>query len=107
MPRKLFHSTTKSLSHQRVLLVLFALTGVPGTMGCHNSEDTIPANVATAPSTLLAQVDPGPVHFVDVAKKLGLNHEWPQQPRPMRTPDAFGSGCAFLDFDQDGWQDVL
>ena len=76
-------------------------------MGCHNSEDTIPAKVATAPSTLVAQVDPGPVHFVDVAKKLGLNHEWPQQPRPMRTPDAFGSGCAFLDFDQDGWQDVL
>ena len=25
----------------------------------------------------------------------------------MRTPEAFGCGCAALDFDNDGWQDVL
>ena len=29
------------------------------------------------------------------------------QPRPLRTKEAFGCGCAFFDADNDGWQDVL
>ena len=31
----------------------------------------------------------------------------PLQPRPMRNVEAFGTGCAFLDYDGDGWQDIL
>ena len=31
----------------------------------------------------------------------------PVQPRPMRNVEAFGTGCAFLDYDNDGWQDIL
>lgn len=45
--------------------------------------------------------------FEDVAQELGLNYAWPSQPRPMRTIDAFGCGCAAFDFDLDGWQDIL
>ncbi len=43
----------------------------------------------------------------DVAKASGLEFVWPEQIRPMRTPEAFGCGCAAIDFDNDGWQDVL
>lgn len=49
----------------------------------------------------------GGVVFEDVAQGLGLTHVWPTQPRPMRTNEAFGCGCAAFDFDQDGWQDIL
>jgi hypothetical protein len=47
------------------------------------------------------------VRFVDVAAQRGLHLTLPQQPRPMRIIEAFGSGCGMFDFDQDGWQDVL
>jgi hypothetical protein len=47
------------------------------------------------------------IGFVDVAEAVGLDYRWPQQPRPMRNKEAFGAGCAFLDYDDDGWQDVL
>ncbi|MGE5192750.1 MAG: FG-GAP repeat domain-containing protein, partial [Deltaproteobacteria bacterium] len=47
------------------------------------------------------------VLFVDVARERGLHYVWPEQPRPMRALEAFGSGCAAFDGDNDGWQDVL
>ena len=47
------------------------------------------------------------VDFVDVAHERGLDYLWPVQRRPMRALDAFGSGCAAFDGDNDGWQDVL
>jgi len=47
------------------------------------------------------------VLFADVASQSGLHFTWPQQARPMRALEAFGSGCAAFDADNDGWQDVL
>ena len=47
------------------------------------------------------------VSFVDVAYERGLRHICSTRPRPMRSVDAFGSGCATFDVDNDGWQDVL
>lgn len=47
------------------------------------------------------------VQFEDVAEQVGLNFRWRPQPRPLRSLEAFGCGCAFLDYDNDGWQDVL
>ncbi|HVX13368.1 MAG TPA: CRTAC1 family protein [Pirellulales bacterium] len=61
----------------------------------------------TALDTKPAPVDPAGIAFVDVARELGLTYELPQQPRPMRSPEAFGSGCALFDFDGDHWVDVL
>ena len=63
------------------------------------------------PSGLLAEpsppVDAAGIAFADVARQLGVTYELPQQPRPMRSPEAFGSGCAMFDYDGDGWVDVL
>lgn len=47
------------------------------------------------------------IHFVDAAPTGGLSYRWPTLPRPLGTREAFGKGCAFLDFDNDGRQDVL
>jgi hypothetical protein len=52
-------------------------------------------------------LDPAGIEFADVAKERGITYELPRQPRPMRSPEAFGSGCAVFDYDGDGWVDVL
>lgn len=52
-------------------------------------------------------VDPAGIDFADVAKERGVTYELPQQPRPMKSTEAFGSGCAFFDYDGDGWTDIL
>jgi hypothetical protein len=48
-----------------------------------------------------------PIRLVDVAPTSGLTYVWPKQPRPIGTRETFGCGCAFLDYDNDGWQDIL
>ena len=47
------------------------------------------------------------IDFLDVATSRGLNCVFPEQPRPMRTLETFGCGCASFDFNNDGWQDIL
>lgn len=54
-----------------------------------------------------APPDPAGISFADVTRERGIAFAWPQQPRPMRTPEAFGCGCALFDYDNDGWLDVL
>jgi len=81
--------------------------------GCDPSADLPSAPLAqssaTAPdrSGREVEVDSATVRFVDAAAALGLDYVWPVQQRPMTSPDSFGSGCAFFDYDQDGWMDVL
>ena len=66
-----------------------------------------PPAAQTSPPNLAAAGQNGGVRFEDVAEEKGLVFKMPLQPRPMRNVEAFGTGCAFLDYDQDGWQDVL
>jgi hypothetical protein len=47
------------------------------------------------------------IRFEEVAVARGLQLTLPEQPRPMRTIEAFGCGCASFDFNNDGWQDIL
>ncbi|HZO89886.1 MAG TPA: CRTAC1 family protein [Chthonomonadaceae bacterium] len=83
-----------------------------GLAGCHRSPSvTVPvvkaAEAASAdPYARPAQAVQG-IRFENVAEKAGLHYRWPQQPRPLRNLEAFGCGCAFLDYDNDGWQDIL
>jgi hypothetical protein len=53
------------------------------------------------------KIEPTKISFVDVAEESGLVFTYPMQPRPLRTLEAFGKGCAAFDADNDGWQDVL
>lgn len=52
-------------------------------------------------------MSPSGIRFENVAAASGFRFHWPQQRRPMRNLEAFGCGCAFWDYDGDGWQDIL
>lgn len=89
--------------------VALCAVAVAFAIGCRPGEvQTDPLITAPAddPKTQ-AIADSHGVEFVDVAAGLGLDYVWPQQPRPMRTDESFGNGCALLDYDRDGWLDVL
>lgn len=54
-------------------------------------------------------VEPNLPHFVDVTHAAGLANFRNLQgsPRKDYILEAMGGGCAFIDFDNDGWQDIL
>jgi hypothetical protein len=90
--------------------------GTAGRQNALESRPSVPAagqtQSATGSPRSRAGNDPAPeslenVLYVDVARERGLTYVWPDQPRPMTAPEAFGSGCAAFDGDNDGWQDVL
>jgi hypothetical protein len=46
--------------------------------------------------------------FRDVAQQAGLIFRWGHGGKsPLTIIETIGHGCAFLDYDQDGWQDIL
>ncbi len=46
--------------------------------------------------------------FQDVARKAGLQFRWGHGGKtPLTNLESFGCGCAFWDFDGDGWLDIL
>jgi enediyne biosynthesis protein E4 len=52
-------------------------------------------------------VSPG-FKFVDVTKKAGIQFQHNSGAYGGKLlPETLGSGCAFLDYDRDGWQDIL
>lgn len=47
------------------------------------------------------------IHFEEIAVASGITYRYPPVARPTRNIEAFGCGCAALDFDGDGWMDIL
>ena len=63
----------------------------------------------TSPARLLAQslVDPG-FHLTNVTAAAGIQFQHNSGAYGGKLlPETLGSGCAFLDYDRDGWQDIL
>src|SRR5450432_2542981 len=59
------------------------------------------------PLALAADSNPG-FRFVDVTAQAGLQfHHNSGAFGGKYLPETLGSGCAFLDYDADGWQDIL
>jgi len=109
-----------------VLSVLFAVSVF--AVACHSPSSTTqppasatPANVgatatpdaAAAPSPLTSTLPPlpekfAPVEFTDVTAQSGIKFRHNNGAYGKKyIPETTGSGCAFLDYDNDGWQDVL
>jgi hypothetical protein len=54
-----------------------------------------------------ASADPG-FHFTDVTSQTGIQFQHNSGAFGGKfLPETLGSGCAFLDYDRDGWQDIL
>src|SRR5947209_8701619 len=48
------------------------------------------------------------IHFTDVTAAAGINFRHSNGAEGRKyMPETMGSGCAFLDYDNDGWQDIL
>lgn len=89
------------------------LVGLPG-IGCRKAVSGDSPTLPPAPSSASARSSPsssfpapGAVRFEEIAAQSGVRFRWPTYPRPLRNREAFGRGCAFLDYDGDGWQDIL
>lgn len=68
---------------------------------------------ATSPSPTAASLPPlpekfTPVEFTDVTAQAGIKFRHNNGAQGKKyLPETNGSGCAFLDYDNDGWQDLL
>jgi enediyne biosynthesis protein E4 len=74
------------------------LWGIAGLASCSNLLRI---------DALAAAVSPG-FHFTDVTSQAGLQFRHNSGAFGGKfLPETLGSGCAFLDYDRDGWQDIL
>src|ERR1051326_477383 len=88
-------SSTRLSTHNRGLwLLLMHLIA-----GCHSPRTIMPP---------IARVGSVPVpHFTNVAPAAGIRFRQGLGKRPLTILEATGSGCAFLDVDNDGWLDLF
>ncbi len=72
---------------------------------------TAPAEVANQPSPSPSPTTPrpsGPIEFTDVSAQSGIHFKHNSGAFGKKyLPETLGAGGAFLDFDNDGWQDIL
>ncbi|HEY6181477.1 MAG TPA: hypothetical protein VIW67_04475 [Terriglobales bacterium] len=70
------------------------------------AQETTSANT---PPTPQAQSRPsGPVQFIDVTEQAGIHFKHNTGAFGKKyLPETMGNGACFLDYDNDGWQDIL
>lgn len=82
------------------LAALLALPALTLLMGCPGAKKLPLKDVLDDSSTT--------VKFVDVAQQVGITFKHENGARGKKNmPETVGSGVAFLDYDNDGWQDIL
>ncbi len=99
---------------RRFVCCLFIFIAIVSS-SCSNSPPSAPvtnqtAEVATpSPSPSPSPPRPsGPIEFTDVTAQTGINFKHNSGAFGKKyLPETIGSGCAFLDFNSDGWQDIL
>jgi hypothetical protein len=63
---------------------------------------------STAQSQQSPQSSPSKIHFEDITRQAGLHFTHNNAASGKKwLPETMGSGVAFLDYDNDGWQDIL
>ncbi len=71
--------------------------------GCNHTLDTAPALAANQPKP-----EPASFQLTEVAQMQGVQFQHTYGSRkPLTIVETMGSGCAFLDFDNDGAQDIF
>jgi enediyne biosynthesis protein E4 len=90
-----------------IVLLSFACkkTEVPTAPGT-SAELASPSPLASASPT--PPRPSGPIEFTDVSGQAGIHFKHNTGAFGKKyLPETLGTGCAFLDYDNDGWQDVL
>src|SRR6266571_5206318 len=100
-----------------VVLLLSPLLGcvtAPSTeqsSTAENQKDSVADQSATqaqAPPATEAPRYSGPIQFTDVTAQAGIHFKHNSGAFGKKyLPETIGSGCAFIDYDNDGWQDIL
>jgi hypothetical protein len=74
-----------------------------------NANTTDVASQAPSPSPSPTPARPsGPIEFTDVSAQAGIHFKHNSGAFGKKyLPETLGTGCAFLDYDNDGWQDIL
>ncbi|CAN5764674.1 CRTAC1 family protein [soil metagenome] len=94
------------------LLVWLALL----VSACKESPSNAPSVVQTSEVAVTPSPTPsptpirpsGPIEFVDVTAQAGIRFKHNSGAFGKKyLPETIGAGCAFLDYDNDGWQDIL
>ena len=74
------------------------------------SQQTEPV-VAASPSPSASPTPPrpsGPIEFTDVSAQAGIRFKHNSGAFGKKyLPETIGAGCAFIDYDNDGWQDII
>ncbi|HEX8136842.1 MAG TPA: CRTAC1 family protein [Pyrinomonadaceae bacterium] len=82
----------------------------PPATNSNNSEQPQASQATTqAPASPVEAPRPsGPIEFADVTAQAGIRFKHTSGAAGKKyLPETLGAGCAFLDYDSDGWQDVL
>src|SRR5882672_5322062 len=82
----------------------------PGTADKRPAEQQADPQAAQAPAPAPTEAPrySGPIAFTDVTGKAGIKFKHNSGAFGKHyLPETVGSGCAFLDYDNDGWQDIL
>ncbi|MGC2547389.1 MAG: FG-GAP-like repeat-containing protein, partial [Silvibacterium sp.] len=68
-----------------------------------------PSPAAPAPLQPVAPARPsGPIHFTDITAQAGIHFKRNSGAFGQKyLPETMGSGACFIDYDNDGWQDIL
>ncbi len=83
---------------------VLALTALLGALSLLSGCLRIGGGAASAN----AKDRPSAARFVDVAESAGLHYQWTiEGKRPLNILQTIGNGCAFLDYDNDGFLDIL
>jgi hypothetical protein len=89
------------------ILFVIGLCAIWLLSGCRDSHSGNTPSPKPDPSSPPASRAVEGIRFESIAERAGIHFCYPQEPRPLRALEAFGCGCAILDYDNDGWMDVL
>jgi hypothetical protein len=115
-------SVSKAIVMQRILVLSFLVVLlISPLVGCvspsteqstaEKQKDSSADQSSAQPQAPAATEAPrytGPIQFADVTGQAGIQFKHNSGAFGKKyLPETLGSGCAFLDYDNDGWQDVL
>ena len=97
------------------LLLLTAAASIGGCRSKHTATEAPSpaqqrpaASDAATPAPVLAERPSGPIHFTDITAKAGIRFVHNSGAFGKKyLPETMGSGVCFIDYNNDGWQDIF